>query len=70
MTNDSAPVADSRTLPRLLTTAEVADLLSVTPSRLCRWRQQGMGPRVAWLSPNIPHYQLSDVTAWIERAAS
>ena len=70
MANDSAPTVDSTTPPRLLTTAEVAELLSVTPSTLCRWRQQGMGPRFAWLSPNIPRYQLSDVTAWIERAAS
>ncbi|GAB3077869.1 helix-turn-helix transcriptional regulator [Pedococcus soli] len=70
MADVTAPTAGSTTLPRLLTTAEVADLLSVTPSTLCRWRQQGMGPRVAWLSPSIPRYQLSDVTAWIERAAS
>ena len=70
MADVTAPALNSVTLHRLLTTAEVADLLSVTPSTLCRWRQQGMGPRVAWLSQSIPRYQLSDVTAWIERATS
>jgi predicted DNA-binding transcriptional regulator AlpA len=69
MPDVTAPSVGSTTVPRLLTTAEVADLLNVNASTLCRWRQQGVGPRVAWLSPTIPRYQLSDVTAWIERAA-
>ncbi|QGN59085.1 AlpA family transcriptional regulator [Nostocoides sp. HKS02] len=70
MPKDFAPAGASASVPRLLTTAEVADLLHVNASTLCRWRQQGMGPRVAWLSPAIPRYQLADVAAWIERAAS
>ena len=70
MPNVIAMAGDSTPVPRLLTTAEVADLLHVNASTLCRWRQQGMGPRVAWLSPSIPRYQLADVTAWIERTAS
>lgn len=57
-------------LPIVLTTAEVAALLQVNTSTLCRWRQQGAGPRVVWLSRNMPRYQRSDVLAWIERMAS
>ena len=31
-------------LPILMTTAEVAEMLQVDASTLCRWRQPGSGP--------------------------
>jgi hypothetical protein len=54
----------------LMTTAEVAALLKVNRSTLSRWRSLGIGPRVTWLSPSIPRYQLADVQSWLQRAAA
>jgi len=55
---------------RLLTTAEVAKIVQVSPSTLCRWRQQGVGPRVTWLSRSIPRYAASDVEKWLQKTAA
>ena len=63
------PQADEG-LPVMLTTAEVAKALKVTPSTLCRWRATGKGPRVYWLSPDSPRYRQSDVVAWLEGVAA
>lgn len=57
-------------IPRMLRSGEVADLLGVTPSTLCRWRSLGIGPRVYWLSKSCPRYREDDVRHWLERVAS
>jgi predicted DNA-binding transcriptional regulator AlpA len=57
-------------VPELLTTAEVAALLKVSRSTLSRWRSAGAGPRVTWLTANIPRYQRADVVEWLRRAAA
>lgn len=57
-------------LPVLLTSAEVAKAVKVSPSTLCRWRQRGQGPRVTWLTPTCPRYARTDVDRWLERAAA
>jgi len=57
-------------LPVLLTSAEVARALKVSPSTLCRWRQSGLGPRVTWLTPTCPRYRRTDVDGWLRRAAA
>jgi predicted DNA-binding transcriptional regulator AlpA len=57
-------------VPELLTTAEVAALLKVSRSTLSRWRSVGIGPRVTWLTANIPRYQRADVVEWLRRAAA
>jgi len=44
-------------MPVMLTTAEVARALKVAPSTLCRWRAQGVGPRVFWLGEATPRYR-------------
>ena len=56
-------------VPELLTTAEVAALLKVNRSTLSRWRSAGAGPRVTWLTANIPRYQRADVVEWLRKAA-
>jgi predicted DNA-binding transcriptional regulator AlpA len=56
-------------LPRMLTTTEVARALGVDPSTLSRWRSQGTGPRVYWLGKASPRYLESDVLEWLERSA-
>ena len=56
-------------LPILMTTDEVAELLHVNRSTVCRWRQIRGGPQVTWLGPRMPRYQRRHVTAWIERAS-
>lgn len=57
-------------LPVMMTTAEVARVLNVAPSTLCRWRARGVGPRVYWLGEALPRYRESDVLAWLERVAA
>ncbi|MFC7596297.1 helix-turn-helix transcriptional regulator [Terrabacter sp. GCM10028922] len=57
-------------LPRMLTTSEVARALNVSPSTLCRWRAQGVGPRVFWIAPASPRYRHEDVLAWLDKVAA
>lgn len=58
------------TAERLYNSAEVAQLLSTTPSQLCRWRKDGGGPGelregagLVWLSPSMPRYRPEYVEA-------
>jgi hypothetical protein len=62
--------SDVELLPTFLTTEEVASLLRVNPSTVCRWRLAGSGPRVTWLSAKIPRYQKADVLEWVSHQAS
>ena len=57
-------------VPELLTSAEVAALLKVNRSTLSRWRSVGAGPRVTWLSANIPRYHRADIVDWLHRASA
>lgn len=50
----------------LMTRAEVAQVLKVSVPTLCRWAQEGRGPRVTWLSVSIPRYERRDVLEWID----
>ncbi len=54
----------------LMTSAEVGELLRVSQATLCRWREQGAGPQVLWLSPRIPRYSWQHVRDWMQRSAS
>jgi predicted DNA-binding transcriptional regulator AlpA len=56
-------------LPQLLTTSQVAVALQVSPTTLCRWRAQGTGPKVVWLSEGVPRYISEDVQEWLEQSA-
>ena len=63
---------------RLLTSKEVADMLSVHVSTLARWRKDGSGPpelqdALVWLSEDIPRYRRQPVLAFVagyEQAAA
>jgi predicted DNA-binding transcriptional regulator AlpA len=61
---------DGPVVPSMMTTAEVAQMLKVAPSTLCRWRAQGVGPRVCWLGMSTPRYRTSDVLAWLDGVAA
>lgn len=54
----------------MLTSAQVAEALGVTPSTLSRWRAQGVGLRVYWLGKSCPRYREEDVLEWLERNAA
>ena len=69
MGNDKEP-AESVRLPRMLNSTQVAQALGVNRSTLCRWRAQGVGPRVYWLGKASPRYRQEDVLAWLERNAA
>lgn len=55
---------------RLLSPAEVAKILSVTTSTLCRLRHEGKGPRRVWVTDHTPRYREDDLLAYIEDRAS
>ena len=57
-------------LRKMLSTKQVAQALGVNPSAVCRWRAQGVGPRVYWLGKSCPRYREEDVLAWLERNAA
>lgn len=69
---DDGPVPEPALIRvhELMTSAEVAALLRVSPATLCRWRERGVGPRVLWLSARVPRYSWSDVRGWLERSRS
>jgi predicted DNA-binding transcriptional regulator AlpA len=54
----------------MLNTTQVAKALGVNPSTVCRWRAQGIGPRVYWLGKASPRYREDDVLDWLERKAA
>jgi len=57
-------------LSSMLTSREVARMLCVAPSTLCRWRATGKGPRVYWLGAASPRYREDDILEWLERMAA
>jgi predicted DNA-binding transcriptional regulator AlpA len=50
---------------KLLTPAQVAKILDVTPQTLNLWRREKTGPICHVLSPRTIRYARSDVDAWI-----
>ncbi len=56
------------TIEQYLTTNEVAQWIRVSASTLCRWRQDGRGPRATWLSETVPRYRRTDVEHWLQAA--
>jgi predicted DNA-binding transcriptional regulator AlpA len=64
------PPAENVRLPKMLNTTQVAKALGVNPSTVCRWRAQGIGPRVYWLGKASPRYREDDVLDWLGRKAA
>jgi len=50
---------------RLLTTAEVADRLNVSPATLVGWRYKRQGPPAIILSRRAVRYRESALQAWL-----
>ncbi|WP_042438081.1 helix-turn-helix transcriptional regulator [Sanguibacter keddieii] len=60
----TAPTMD--TLEPLMTEAEVARLLRIDRSTLCRWRTAGVGPlQPVMVTPTTPRYRRSDVAVLV-----
>ncbi len=55
---------------RLLSPTEVAEILGVTTSTLCRLRQQGEGPSVVWVTEHTPRYREDQLLAFIEERSA
>jgi predicted DNA-binding transcriptional regulator AlpA len=60
----------SAALATMLTSREVARILNVAPSTLCRWRATGKGPRVYWLGTASPRYRVDDIIEWLQRVVA
>ena len=63
MSKDDEQSADE--VPALLSIGQLADLLSVSPSLLAKWRMTGNGPRYAKLGRRIL-YDANDVSKWLK----
>lgn len=70
MKKESVEPTPTGGLSKMLTSSEVARLLAVAPSTLCRWRAEGKGPRVYWLGVASPRYREDDVLEWLERVTA
>jgi hypothetical protein len=55
---------------RLLTTAEAAAVLSLSPRTLEGLRRRGGGPTFVALSRNAVRYRAADLRAWIDARAA
>ncbi|WP_374208193.1 helix-turn-helix transcriptional regulator [Aeromicrobium sp. CnD17-E] len=55
-------------MERLMGTAEVADLLGVSPEALRVWRHRGEGPRAFKYARRVM-YRAADVEQWLETKA-
>ena len=55
---------------QLLSSSEVAKILGVTRSTLCRLRQQNRGPRCVWITDHTPRYREDELLIFIEERAS
>lgn len=58
-------MAQEKTVPKLLDTSEVANLLTNKPNTIEGWRIKGMGPRYIKIG-RLVRYRIEDVNAWIE----
>lgn len=56
-------------LPKLMSTAELADYLGVPVRTLYQWRDKETGPRGLKVGKHI-RYRITDVEAWLEQQAS
>ncbi len=54
----------SATLPRYLTSAEVAEALGVSEHTMRRWRRLGLGPTYARVGQR-PRYAVESVEEWL-----
>lgn len=61
---EAAPAALRR--PRLMTTADLAELLQIHPDVVKRWRTTGDGPAFVTLSRTAVRYQPRAVSEWLE----
>ncbi|WP_298325795.1 helix-turn-helix domain-containing protein [Asticcacaulis sp.] len=54
----------------LVTPAEAAEYLKVSPRTLARWRITGDGPAFRALSPQVVRYDRASLRAWLEKRVS
>jgi predicted DNA-binding transcriptional regulator AlpA len=59
-------VSDTPENDRLLTPAQVAEILAVSRGMLAVWRHRGVGPRHVQLSPRTPRYRAADIVAYVD----
>ena len=57
-------------IERYLDTAGVAEMLSVAPETVKRWRAEGGGPPFARVSHKCVRYAVSEVMAWMRQKSA
>lgn len=64
-----APITSTPEI-ELVTPAEAAEYLKVSPRTLARWRITGDGPAFRVLSPQVVRYDRASLRAWLEKRVS
>lgn len=59
----------ARTLPRVVTETEAAEILGVAKRTLQDWRFRGRGPRFLSYSSRAVRYRVADLEAFMDAAA-
>lgn len=67
-TRKATPVAETRNTPRLLTVAQVAAALQLSPWTLYQWKARGEGPPVLKIGNRV-RYDAQAFAAWVEARA-
>ncbi|WP_076680394.1 AlpA family transcriptional regulator [Microbacterium sp. RU33B] len=65
MTTIAPETARPSSMPELLTQAQVADILAVSPRALEDWRVTGDGPPYLKLSHKVLRYDAAALTRWL-----
>jgi predicted DNA-binding transcriptional regulator AlpA len=60
---------DDTKTAELISTAEVAEMLGLTPRALAKWAAKGHGPQRYLLTPRCARYKRHEVLEWIEKSA-
>lgn len=63
-------ILDSDTREPLITTAQAAELLALSPRSLEGYRRKGGGPTFVTLSRNVVRYRRSDLDNWVSSRAA
>ena len=70
MSPNQTPATETPEQPLLISTAQAAAMLTVSPMTLGQWRRSGVGPAYIRLATRVFRYRLTDVADFISRGVA
>ncbi len=70
MSPTQTPATETPEQPLLISTAQAAAMLTVSPMTLGQWRRSGVGPAYIRLATRVFRYRLTDVADFISRGVA